>query len=168
MERIIYINGYFDMDMLAKFHVKLRTLENDPEHGTEDIILLINSPGGRVAVLDAMLTLIQNSPCNFNTFSAGIAGSCGFMLFILGAKNGQRLVFPHAQLMCHSASGYVAEVDEDGDDMVDIINSRFIQQIADTTGRSISEIEEYFTRDYYFMGDDCVSQGFATSVATNS
>jgi len=163
MDRTIYINGYFGEEMLIKFHTRLRILE---AQGTEEIHLLINSPGGRVSVLDTMLTLIKASPCKFNTFVAGIAASCGFMLFILGAKEGQRVVFPHAQLMCHSASGFDKITDDET--VVDKINTRFIEEIATITKRSIAEIDEYFTRDYYFMGDECVTQGFATSVGVNS
>ena len=160
MERRILVTDVFSPRMLTKFLVDLRKLESE---GTEDINILISSPGGQVAVLDTMLSLIEASPCNFNTFAAGIAASCGFFLFTLGAKGGERLVFPHTQLMCHSASGYQEDIEEDDTD-IETINARVITKLADLTNRSIAELEEYFTRDYYFMGSDCVTEGFATGV----
>jgi ATP-dependent Clp protease protease subunit len=163
MERTILVNGYFEKSMLVKFHTALRAFE---EENHDEINLLIDSPGGQVSVLNTMLSLIEASPCNFNTVCVGVAASCGFFLFVLGAKNGERLIFPHAQLMCHSASGYEEDVEDEGE--VEKINNTMLAKMANVTNRSIAELEEYVTRDYFFMGSDCVTEGFATDAITIS
>ena len=100
-ERKVFLWGMVD-DESAK-HVIERLMYLD-SLGSDEIQLIINSPGGYVtsgfAIYDTMMQV--KSPVA--TVCSGLAASMGSILLSAGAK-GRRMIQPHARVMIHQPSG---------------------------------------------------------------
>lgn len=96
-ERRIFLWGQVD-DASAR-HVIERMLLLDSE-STEDITLLINSPGGAntsgFAILDTMRSLRSDTA----TVCLGLAASFGALILMCG-NPGKRSAYPHSRIMIH-------------------------------------------------------------------
>ncbi len=89
------VKGQFDGTMSDQFARKLFTFEGD------EMFVYINSPGGSVFAMSAMIEQMRNSKVKF-TCVAQFAASAAFMLFQHCTK---RLILPDGIIMSHNASG---------------------------------------------------------------
>lgn len=94
---IVYLNAAFsDPRTTNKLCDKLVHL---PEGSTVEIV--INSPGGSVSALLAILAAMKASKATFTTNCVGVAASCGFFLWIHGDK---LKMSDYSVLMIHGSS----------------------------------------------------------------
>jgi ATP-dependent protease ClpP protease subunit len=82
--------------------------------GQEVIPVHIDSYGGQIYSLNAMISLIRSSSIPVATYVSGKAMSCGLILWSMGTK-GLRFASPHSTGMLHEVSagaiGKVAEIE---------------------------------------------------------
>jgi len=138
---------------------------------SDDITLLINSPGGSVtdglAVYDAM----QNIKSDVRTVCMGMAASMGALLLTAGAK-GKRSVWPHARVMIHQpmiggqiiapASGLKIQAEE----MMrtkKMLNDILVKH----TGQPLEKIEKDTDRDYFMSPEEAIEYGMIDSISTS-
>lgn len=85
----------------------VKTFQEDMDEahrvGQPVIPIVIDSYGGQVYSLMAMITIIQASKIPVATICEGKAMSCGAILFSFGTE-GHRYMSPHATLMIHDVS----------------------------------------------------------------
>lgn len=91
-------NTAFTEGALANFLDRVTEIEESSE---TEIAILINSPGGSIAVLQTMVDWIQHTELHVTTIASGLAASCGTMLLMAGDY---RMAFPSAAIMSHMYS----------------------------------------------------------------
>lgn len=104
VRRTIYVFG--EITDLAAMSIisQLRYLDNKSE---DDIIMLINSPGGSVTAGMAIYDMIKYGvKCDVVTVAIGVAASMGAFLLASGTK-GKRYASPSTEIMIHQPLGGV-------------------------------------------------------------
>lgn len=103
MPRIIRV-GDFDEDAVESF---ADAMSEAHRTGQPVIPIVIDSVGGDVYALWAMVDIIEKAQIPIATIIEGKAMSCGAALFTCGAE-GMRFIGPHATLMIHDVSSWTA------------------------------------------------------------
>ncbi len=136
---IIRVNK-FDEDSAKKFSSEVAQAHNT---GQKVIPIVIDSYGGQVYSLMAMISAIKHSELPVATIVEGKAMSCGAILFSFG-EQGRRFMDPNATVMIHDVSsmdmGKVEEL-KAGAAEADRLNSIVYKMMAQNCGK----------KDDYFM-----------------
>jgi len=96
---IVYVNDFDNKDV-QKFSDDFQKAHNT---GQEIIPIVINSYGGSVTGLLAMVAQIKSSPLVISTIVSGAAMSAGCVLLTCG-KEGYRFAAPYSTIMIHEVS----------------------------------------------------------------
>ena len=100
--RTLFLYGDIDTDLIQKTVQKLLELGQD---SSDPILLIVNSPGGNVRCMNALLDAIRMTTAPVNVLVLGQACSAAAILTIL-AEPGRRFVSPTSTLMVHPISSY--------------------------------------------------------------
>lgn len=134
--------------------------------GSEDITLVINSPGGSVTAGMAIFDTMQGLTCDVSTVCMGIAASMGAFLLAAGTK-GKRYVMPNSEVMIHQvmggASGQAADV-QIAALRIGRMKDRINRMLASFTGQALERIQIDTDRDYYMTAEEAVEYGMADDV----
>lgn len=143
---IIRVNK-FDEDAAKEFSVQMSKAQST---GQPVVPVVIDSYGGQVYSLMAMISAIRGSRCPVATIVEGKAMSCGALLFSFGAA-GMRYMDPDATLMIHDVSsgtfGKVEEIKADAKE-VDRLNKKVYGMLARNCGKP----DDYFLRILHDRG----------------
>lgn len=93
-----YVFQEFDEDLAKDF---VEWVHEHEKYRKRKLKVYINSPGGNIAALSAMLDAMATSHHEFHTIATGQAQSCGFILLISGDT---RSVYKNTNLMSHQYS----------------------------------------------------------------
>jgi len=136
---IIRVNK-FDEESAKKFNDEIALAHNT---GQDVIPVVIDSYGGQVYSLMAMISAIRNAEIPVATIIEGKAMSCGAILFSFG-EEGRRFMDPNATVMIHDVSsmdmGKVEEL-KAGAKEADRLNGIVYKMMAQNCGK----------KDDYFM-----------------
>jgi len=136
---IVRVNK-FDEENAKAFHNQVAAAHNT---GQKIIPVVIDSYGGQVYSLMAMISAIQYSEIPIATIIEGKAMSCGAILFTFG-EQGLRFIDPNATVMIHDVSsmdfGKVEEL-KAGAEEADRLNTKIYGMMARNCGK----------KDDYFM-----------------
>ena len=137
---IIRVNK-FDEDSAKKFDQDIAQAHNT---GQKVIPVVIDSYGGQVYSLMAMISSIKHSELPVATIVEGKAMSCGAILFSFGS-DGYRFMDPNATIMIHDVSsmdmGKVEEL-KAGAAEADRLNSIVYKMMAQNCGKK----DDYFLK----------------------
>lgn len=132
----------------------------------EDIVLVINSPGGSVTAGLAIYDTMSGISCDVSTVCLGMAASMGAFLLAAGTK-GKRYATPNSEVMIHQvmggASGQAVDVQ---------IAARRIGQKKDNlndllaafTGQPLERIQIDTDRDYFMTTQEALEYGMIDGV----
>jgi len=137
---IIRVNK-FDEESAKKFVGEMANAHNT---GQKIIPVVIDSYGGEVYSLMAMISSIKNAELPVATIIEGKAMSCGAILFSFG-EEGRRFMDPNATLMIHDvSSGMLGKIEELKADVKEAerLNSVVYKMMAQNCGKS----DAYFTK----------------------
>jgi len=95
----------FTLESLHEFRRDFYKILDDPEISV--IPVIINSYGGSVEALLAMIDIIQACPKPVATIANGPAMSCGAVLLAAGTE-GYRFAAPNSRILVHQMSGVLA------------------------------------------------------------
>lgn len=135
----------FDDDTASRFLTQIRAFskEFEDEENT-DIYLYINSRGGIVTSLLAMLDGMNLVPNDFVTICIGQCASCGAVLLSAG-KKGKRYITENARVLIHQVSGGMwgknSEIQADAKE-IDRLNKLLIGILAKNCGKTVEELEQ--------------------------
>ncbi len=137
----------------------------DPE---KDINFYINSPGGSVTAGFAIYDTMKFIKCDISTICIGLAASFGSFLLAAGSR-GKRFALPNSEIMIHqpAISGGLKGSASDIKIMSDCIQrnkERLNRILAETTGKTIEEIERDTDRDYFMNAEEAKAYGLIDSV----
>ncbi len=155
----------FDSDSARDFCASIFKASEEDEG--KPIFVYINSGGGDVSGLLAMLTAMDSVPNKIVTIAMGYAMSAGALLLAHGAI---RCVSPHARVMVHKiqagAFGSMDDILNETEELVRL-NSYVLGILAKDCKRPLTEIEEALSgnkREIYLSADGAVKFGLADMV----
>ncbi len=154
----------FNEDSAKKFHQEIAQAHNT---GQNIIPVVIDSYGGQVYSLMAMISAIKHSELPVATIVEGKAMSCGAILFSFG-QQGYRFIDPDATLMIHDVSsmdmGKVEELKASAKE-ADRLNKIVYEMMAQNCGKA----DDYFMKivdkkkhaDWFLNAKQAKSHGLA-------
>jgi ATP-dependent Clp protease protease subunit len=162
--RIVFLGSAID-DTVANL-VVAQLLHLESEKDDQDISLYINSPGGDMIGLFAILDTMRFIAADVATICVGQAASAAAVLLAAGAP-GKRYALPNARVLIHQPHGgaqgqstdlelQIAEVVEMRRRMVDIL--------VGSTHQTVERITADIDRDYIVRGDEAVRYGLVDHI----
>lgn len=133
---------------------------------SEDITLVINSPGGSVTAGLAIYDTMQGLSCDVSTVCMGLAASMGAFLLAAGTR-GKRFAMPNSEVMIHQvmggASGQAVDV-QIAAQRISRIKDTLNQLLAEFTGQPLDRIRQDTDRDYYMTAREAVEYGMVDGI----
>ncbi|MGO1974487.1 MAG: ClpP family protease [Propionibacteriaceae bacterium] len=131
-----------------------------------DISLWINSPGGSVPAMLAIMDVMRLIPNDVRTVAMGMAASAGQFLLSAGTP-GKRFALPHSRILMHQGSagigGSAMDIELQAEDLRSTRDT-VLGLIADHTGQSIDKIIIDSQRDRWWNAPDARDYGFVDTV----
>lgn len=135
-------------------------------HGSGDIQMIINSPGGSVTSGFAVADAMARCRCDISTVCTGMAASMGAFLFSCGTK-GKRYMTPHAEIMIHQplggVSGQASDIEVTARHILKV-REKINAILAANTGKTVETVSRDSDRDYYMDAQEAVAYGIADAV----
>jgi ATP-dependent Clp protease protease subunit len=162
--RIIVLDGELDDQIGTRLCSQLFLLSAEDAHA--DISLWINSPGGSVPAMLAIMDTMHIIPNDVSTLALGIACSAGQFLLSAGT-HGKRFALEHSRILMHQGSAGI------GGSAVDIeLQAQDLRQTRDTvlgliarhTGQPLDVIREDSLRDRWFTAAEARDYGLIDAV----
>lgn len=162
--RIIVLDGELDDQIGTRLCSQLFLLSAEDAHA--DISLWINSPGGSVPAMLAIMDTMHIIPNEVSTLALGIACSAGQFLLSAGT-HGKRFALEHSRILMHQGSAGI------GGSAVDIeLQAQDLRQTRDTvlgliarhTGQPLDVIREDSLRDRWFTAAEARDYGLIDAV----
>ncbi|MDQ3098944.1 MAG: ATP-dependent Clp protease proteolytic subunit [bacterium] len=157
--RNIYLFKEFDAKTSQIAISNLLALEE--ENPEKDIFLYINSYGGSVIDLLAIIDCIDNLACDVWTIGIGVCASSGAVLLASGSP-GKRYCYEHTRILLHEVSNSVKGTVSDLD--IRIQETRILQNIlyevmSKRTGQPLDKIESDLKKDYWMSSEEAIKYG---------
>lgn len=162
-ERKVFLWGMVDDDS-AK-HVIDRLMYLDLQ-SSEEIQLIINSPGGYVTSGFAIYDTIKQIKSPVSTVCSGLAASMGSILLSVGEK-GRRFIQPHARVMIHQPSGGArGQASNIEIQAKEIIKTKELgaKILAENCGQDFDKVMKDFDRDYWMGAEESVAYGIVDEI----
>ena len=164
-ERIIVLGEELDQAGGNRLIAQLVTLAADDPR--RDIRFWINSPGGSVPAMLAIMDTMRAIPNDVVTIAIGMAASAGQFLLTAGTP-GKRFALPHARILMHQGSagigGTAVDIELQADDLRHTRDT-VLGITAELTGQPLERIAEDSLRDRWYTAEQAVDYGFIDRVA---
>lgn len=178
--RLLYLSDDVDNSTIGKLCWELVSILQEDDKKEEEakkekdkkkyirkpIKIYINSFGGRVYDMWALIDIILGSKTPIYTYCTGYAMSAGFNIFLAGHK---RYASEHATFMYHqmwqSRSGKYQDLVEDREE-VDVLQKMIEEYVLDRTNFSRADIKEVRERkrDFYIHAKDALKLGIVDKI----
>lgn len=163
-QRIIVLDTALDDEIGTRLISQLYLLSAADSRA--DISLWINSPGGSVPAMLAIMDVMRAIPNDVSTLALGIACSAGQFLLTAGEK-GKRYALPHSKILMHQGSagfgGTAVDIELQADDLRHTRDT-VLGITADLTGQPVERIFEDSLRDRWYTAEQAVDYGFIDEV----
>lgn len=158
--RILVLDSALDEAIGSRLCSQLFLLSADDSRA--DISLWINSPGGSVPAMLAIMDTMRVIPNDVSTLAVGLACSAGQFLLSAGTP-GKRYALPHARILMHQGSagigGSAVDIELQADDLR-YTRDTVLGLIAEHTGQSAERIHEDSLRDRWYTAEQAREYGF--------
>lgn len=166
-QRVLLLDQPLDDENGSQLCAQLVLLaDEDP---TTDISLWINSPGGSVPAMLAIMDTMRLVPNDVSTVALGMAYSAGQFLLCTGTP-GKRFVLPHAKVLMHQGSagigGYAPDIELQAEDLRSVRDT-VLALIAAATGQPLERVFSDSLRDRVYTAEEAVAYGFADAVVSD-
>lgn len=163
-ERIIVLDTALDDEIGTRLMSQLYLLSAaDPR---ADISFWINSPGGSVPAMLAIMDVMRAIPNDVSTLALGLACSAGQFLLTAGEK-GKRYALPHSKILMHQGSagfgGTAVDIELQADDLRQTRDT-VLGITAELTGQPLPRVFEDSLRDRWYTAEQAVAYGFVDRV----
>jgi ATP-dependent Clp protease protease subunit len=164
--RIVFLGTAID-DQVANLIVA-QLLHLESEQADQDIALYINSPGGDMIGLFAILDTMRFINPDVVTICVGQAASAAAVLLAAGAP-GKRFALPNARVLIHQphggAQGQSTDMELQVAEMVEM-RRRMIDVLVEATGQPRERITADIDRDYIVRDQQAVGYGLIDEIIT--
>lgn len=163
-ERIIVLDTELDDEIGTRLMSQLYLLSAaDPR---ADISFWINSPGGSVPAMLAIMDVMRAIPNDVSTLALGLACSAGQFLLTAGER-GKRYALPHSKILMHQGSagfgGTAVDIELQADDLRQTRDT-VLGITAELTGQPAPRVFEDSLRDRWYTAEQAVAYGFIDRV----
>lgn len=160
--RIIYMGEEFNPDTCNIIVAQLLYLAQVDDK--KDISIYINSPGGSVTDLFAVLNTMSAIPNDVSTVCVGLAASCANLLLVSGAA-GKRFALPLSKLLTHQpmggARGQASDIQIEAN-FINELKEDIAKIYMDHCGISHDEIWQKMDRDLWLRPEAALPGKFGT------
>lgn len=162
-DRIIFLGTEIDPDVANIINAQLLWLNS---MGDEEIIMMINSPGGfcydGLAIIDTMEYI--SSP--ITTQCVGMAASMGAVILSAGEK-GHRFALPHSRVMIHQplggAHGQASDILIEAE-QIKILKDELCGILATNSGQPFEKVIEDCERDKWMRATEAKEYGLIDDI----
>ncbi len=167
--RRVFLWGAVD-DKSAKEVVARLLFLDSQSH--DDIVLLINSPGGVITSGTAILDAMDSVKSDVVTVVMGQAASMGAVILAYGQK-GKRYAWKRSRIMIHqplisgTMYGPASDIQIQAEEMLRI-RTDLNQLLADASGKTLAQIEADTDRDHFLSSDEAKEYGLVDIVENKS
>jgi len=160
-DRTLFLFDYFDQSTSQTLIEGLVKLDQE---ANEDINIVINSYGGEVYSLFAILDTMKSINSNVNTICLGEADSCGAVLLSAGKE---RYIGENSRTMIHEVStmtwGKISEMEEDLKESRKV-NDQLITVLAENTNNDFDILSDLMKKDTYLNAGSSLELGLVDFV----
>lgn len=144
-------------------------MNNMLEKPPEELIIMINSPGGNVHSAFAIIEAIRGSGIPVKTVGMGQIVSAGLLVFMAGAK-GRRLITPTCSVMSHQFSTGVSGTYHDLINVqkeLNFVQRRIVDMYTGSTGKPEAYVLKHLLNphDSWLSPEEAVKHKLADSIA---
>ncbi|AKU15966.1 ClpP family protease [Luteipulveratus mongoliensis] len=163
-QRIIVLDTALDDEIGTRLISQLFLLSAADSRA--DISFWINSPGGSVPAMLAIMDVMHAIPNDVSTLALGIACSAGQFILSAGTK-GKRFALPHSKILMHQGSagigGTAVDIELQADDLRHTRDT-VLALIAGHTGQTVERVFEDSLRDRWYTAQQAVDYGFIDTI----
>lgn len=157
-KRVILLFGPIDKPLAQKIIAQMVYLDMQ---SSDDILLLVNSPGGDADAGFAILDIIRAIKSKVKIVANGIAASAATVV-LLAADKKDRYATKNARLLIHQPStgtqGTASDIEIQAKAIRELRKTGS-QLIADQTGKSFEQVEKDISRDFWMNADEALKYG---------
>jgi ATP-dependent Clp protease protease subunit len=162
--RSIFLSGH--VDEKASKEVIEKLIQFEKESPLEDVYLYIDSYGGYLDSMFAIIDTMNLVKCDVQTICVGKAMSAGAAILSSGAK-GKRFVTPYAKTMVHQlwawTMGSAHDVEIDAED-IKKDQKRLERLMARNTGQPLEKIKKDMRNIRYMNAEESVKYGLVDEI----
>lgn len=162
-KRLIFVDRQITTELASDIIEQLLYLAH---LSSDDITLLINSPGGSVSDGLAILDTMHGIDCDVRTICIGTAASMAAVLLAGGTK-GKRFAMPNAEVMIHQVMGGAQGQAADITIAARHINrtkTRLNAMLSEYTNRDIEQIAIDTDRDNFMSAQEAIEYGLVDGI----
>lgn len=166
MDRIIWLNAQVDDQSMGIANAQMLFLAS--VDAKKDIQVYLNSPGGSVISGTSFVDVMNWVAPDIATVVMGMAASMGAVISSSGAK-GKRSILKHSRFMIHDISGGQQGNFKDmktSFELSEQLRKELFVILAENSGHTPQEIEDWCDRDKWFTSTQAVEAGFMDKVIT--
>lgn len=160
-ERTVFLGT--PIDDTAANDIMSQLLILDQKDSDEDITIYINSPGGSMTALTAILDTMRYVQSDVSTICLGQAASAAAVL-LAGGTPGKRLALPNARIMIHQPSmdgggrGQASDIAIQAEEIVRM-SEWLANELHESTGQSMDVLEKDLQRDKFLTSEKAKDYG---------
>lgn len=162
--RSIFLSG--DVNEKASKEVIEKLIQFEKESPLEDIYLYIDSYGGYLDSMFAIIDTMNMVKCDIQTICVGKAMSAGAAILSSGAK-GKRFVTPYAKTMVHQlwawTMGSAHDIEVDAED-IKKDQKRLEKLLAKNTRQPLEKIKKDMRHIRYMNAEESVEYGLVDEI----
>jgi len=165
--RTVLIFGEIDMKVAERVTGQLLAYASE---GSDDIRVVINSPGGHVESGDTIHDVIRFCGPRVKMIGTGWVASAGAHIF-LGAQKENRFCLPNTRFLLHQPMGGVhgpaSDIEIEAEEILKM-RERINRIIARETGQSYEKVVTDTDRNFWIGSEDAVAYGLVTRVVSRA
>lgn len=160
--RCIFLMGTIDEESAYRFLIAFKTLDRTPG----PIHLILCTSGGSIYEGLAIYDAIRCAQNPTMVEGMGLVASAGVPILLAG---GIRFLNPETKVMVHHGSfgndgGFTTPVLYSVAKEAEALNNRYVEIIAQRTGRSVKDIKQACVEERHFTAEEAVDMGLADRV----
>jgi ATP-dependent Clp protease, protease subunit len=167
--RRLFISKSIDMELADAVIKKLWFLEYSSTN--DQVVIVINSPGGSVDAGFAIWDQIKMMPFPVATLVTGLAASMGSVL-ALCAKSGKRFATPRSRFLIHQPSlgnaveGQATDLEIQAREILKT-KKQIVDLYCEATHKSAEEMEKAIDRDRWMSAQEALEFGLVDKLVSN-
>jgi ATP-dependent Clp protease, protease subunit len=161
--RTITIFGEISMRVAERVSAQLMALAAE---SSDDIRVVINSPGGHVEAGDTIHDMFRFVKPRVKVLGTGWVASAGALIFV-GAERGDRFALPNTRFMLHQpmggARGQAVEIEIEALEIIKM-RQRLNELFARETGQPIEKVTKDTDRNFWMSANEAKDYGLVSHV----
>lgn len=165
--RTVLIFGEIDMKLAERVSAQLLAYATE---SSDDIRVVVNSPGGHVESGDTIHDMIRFIRPKVKMIGTGWVASAGAHIF-LGAEKTRRFCLPNTRFLLHQPLGGVrgpaSDISIEAEEIIKT-RERLIREISKETGQPYEKVERDTDRNFWMGAEEAVKYGIVHKIIETS